>query len=418
MARSRTARVWLHGEPIGQITSTSRRGSALRFTYDTDVLSRYPLNLPLLSCSLPTGSRSMDARAFFAGLLPEGDHRRSLASRAGVLDTDVFALLLSYGQDVAGAVVVGDVVAARPYADAYPYLNSALDNEVSALAERARPLAVYDDSELSIAGLQDKMLLVALESGGWARPVHGFPSTHILKVDDRAHRGLVVAEHTCLEIARAAQLPAAESQLAVCGELDALIVTRFDREPATEALPRRIHQEDSCQALGIDLEASVGRAKYERHGGPRLRHVAALLDAWGDPQSRYDLLDQVVFTVLIGNGDAHGKNISVLHPAADEIVLAPLYDTVPTALWPALRTWAAMSVGGATELPQIDLVDIVREATTWGLSESSARARAVATIERVRRACTTVDLPDAPIAEAAVRLVNVNCARLLAASLD
>ena len=389
----------------------------MRFTYDTDVLDRYPLNVPLLSCSLPTGSRTVDARAFFAGLLPEEDHRRALASRAGVLDTDVFALLLAYGQDVAGAVVVGDAVADRPRAAADPYTSGALDEEVAALADKARPLAVHDDSELSIAGLQDKMLLVALEDGGWARPVHGYPSTHILKVDDRSHRGLVIAEHTCLQIARAAQLPAARSELVAFGELDALIVTRFDREPATGSLPRRIHQEDSCQALGIDLEPSAGRTKYERLGGPRLRQVAALLEAWGDPASRYALLDQVVFTVLSGNGDAHGKNISFLHPSADGIVLAPLYDTVPTALWPALRTWAAMSVGGATELPQINLTDIVAEAAGWGLSEGSARARVVATTERVRQACDTVDIPDVPIAEAAVRLVGANCEQLLTASL-
>jgi len=418
MARSRTAPVWLHGAPIGAITSTPRRGTTLRFTYDADVLDRYPLNVPLLSCSMPTGARTMDARAFFAGLLPEGDHRRALASRALVLDTDVFALLLAYGQDVAGAVVVGDAVADRPRATADPYSASALDDEVAALADKARPLAVHDDSELSIAGLQDKMLLVALEDGGWARPVHGYPSTHILKVDDRAHRGLVVAEHTCLQIASAAQLPAAKSQLAAFGELDALIVTRFDREVGDAALPRRIHQEDSCQALGIDLGPSAGRAKYERHGGPRLREVADLLDAWGDRESRYELLDQVVFTVLIGNGDAHGKNVSFLHRAADEIALAPLYDTVPTALWPALRTWAAMSVGGAIELPQIDLADIIREATTWGLSESFARARAVATTERVRQACLTVDRPDAPIAEATAQLVSSNCEKLLTAAPD
>lgn len=415
MARSRSAPVWLHGALVGTITSTPARGSTLRFAYDASVLDSHPLNTPVLSCSLPTGLQRMDARPFFAGLLPEGDHRRSLASRAGVLDTDVLGLLLAYGQDVAGAVVVGDEVAQRPHATAEPYSDGGLDDEVAALADKSRALAVHDDSELSIAGLQDKMLLVRSADGQWARPVHGYPSTHILKIDDRTHRGVVVAEHTCLQIARAASLPAAESQLTRFGDLDALIVTRFDRLPDDSQLPLRIHQEDSCQALGVDLEPSAGRAKYEDHGGPSLRTIAALLDAWGEPDARYLLLDQVLFTVLSGNADAHGKNISVLHQRRGEITLAPLYDTVPTALWPSLRTRAAMSVGAAIDLAQIDVPDIVREAVAWGLGEGSARGRVLDTLARVQQACGAVDRSDSAIADRTVGLVTSNCARLLGA---
>lgn len=413
MARNRTAPVWLHGQLVGQITSPSPRSPKLRFTYSADALERYPLNTPLLSCSLPTGARTMDGRPFFAGLLPEGDHRRALAARAGVLTTDVFALLVAYGQDVAGAVVIGDAVAARPDAAAEPYLADGLADEVADLASKARPLAVHDDSELSIAGLQDKMLLVALPDGGWGRPVHGYPSTHILKIDDRTHRGLVVAEHTCLQIARAAGLPAAESELVAFGDLDALIVTRFDRDERGTGLPARIHQEDACQALGIDLETGDGKSKYQQHGGPGLREVAGLLEAWAGHQSLDDLLDQAVFTVLTANSDAHGKNISFLHPAPDRIALAPLYDTVPTALWPSLRTRAAMTIGAATELPQIDVGDLVREADSWGMSRGSAHARILDVVQRVRAACDYVTTTDVEMARDAVRLVRGNCERLL-----
>jgi serine/threonine-protein kinase HipA len=41
---------------------------------------------------------------------------------------------------------------------------------------------------------------------------------------------------------------------------DALVVTRFDREIGGDE-PRRLHQEDLCQALGV-------REKYEQYGGP------------------------------------------------------------------------------------------------------------------------------------------------------
>jgi serine/threonine-protein kinase HipA len=403
--------VWLHGSRVGVISTSSP--TAIRFQYDEAVLEEYPLNTPVLSGSLPTGLGRTDGRAFFAGLLPEGDHRRALASRAQVLDTDVFALLRAYGQDVAGAVVVGDQVAHRPHASAEPYTKETLDAEVAGLSDRARPLAVYDDSELSIAGLQDKMLLVALPDGRWARPVGGYPSTHILKIDDRAHHGLVVAEHTCLQVARAAEIPAAQTQLTKFGDVDALLVRRFDRVSASASLPERIHQEDSCQALGVDLEGSQGRAKYEAQGGPTLRRVANVLAAWGGPDERFRLLDQVVFTVLTGNADAHGKNISFLHDRPGVIRLAPLYDSVPTALWANLPTRPAMSIGAAIDLAQIDLADIVREASAWGLSETSVLTQATELVERVHHACSLIDRPDEVIAERTVQLITRICERLL-----
>jgi serine/threonine-protein kinase HipA len=412
MAHRRSSPVWLHGRRVGELSSSAT--SAVRFTYDDSVLDEFSLNVPVLSCSLPTGVGSADARAFFAGLLPEGDHRRALASRAGVLDTDVFALLVAYGQDVAGAVVVGDEVADRPYAFAETYDEQSLLDEVEALASHDRPLAIHDDSELSIAGLQDKMLLVNTEDGQWARPVHGFPSTHILKVDDRMHRGLVIAEHTCLQIARAARLPAAVSELVQFGDLHALVIERFDRGyPSKSLMPQRIHQEDACQALGVDLELTQGRAKYESGRGISLRSIAELLTAWGDDEQLLLLLDRLVFTVLIGDADAHGKNIAFLHSQPGRIDGAPLYDTVPTALWPNLRTRAAMSIGGAVDLPQVDGTDIVREASGWGLPASIALQRVNETTERIMAAAQTVQLVDDPLAARTVDLVQQNARRIL-----
>lgn len=79
---------------------------------------------------------------------------------------------------------------------------------------------------------------------------------------------------------------------------------------------RRMHQEDLCQALAIDPRGQRGRAKYERAGGPSLRQAAELLDTYSpDPQAELDRLARIVaFTVLIGNADAHGKNLALLHP--------------------------------------------------------------------------------------------------------
>lgn len=380
--------VWLDHTLLGRI-SQARRGSKLMFEYGDAVVAERELNTPYLSCSLPVVEGRHAAGPFLEGLLPEGDHRNALARAAGVLSTDVRGLLARYGRDVAGAVTIVERDLPRADTSAEPYSAESLDLEVTGLA--SRPLAVYEDSELSLAGMQNKMLLVQTPEG-WARPVHGYPSTHILKLDDRFRPGLVRAECAALALARAAGLQAAEAEVVTVAGVECLITRRFDRAPASGHEPRRVHQEDACQALGAAVRFD-GRGKYELEGGPTLRGIASLLASWAvDPDvEQLRLLDHVLFTVAIGNADAHGKNVAMLHPRPGEIVLAPLYDTVPTCLWPTLRNEAAMTVGGAVDMPAITLADVLNEASAWGLSERTARARAVQTLERLLAAAESFD---------------------------
>ncbi len=70
-------------------------------------------------------------------------------------------------------------------------------------------------------------------------------------------------------------------------------------------------------------------------------------------RDRQQLWLALVFNLLIGNCDAHGKNYSLLYdsPAPS---LAPLYDLVSTAVYGELTQRLAMSVAGATELEEVD----------------------------------------------------------------
>jgi serine/threonine-protein kinase HipA len=364
----------------------------IRCRYSEDSLQRWQGNSPLLSCSLPLGSRPLDALAFCKGLLPEGQALQMMAAAAGIAANDSFELLAHYGRDVAGALVIGSEEPVGRRFGVEAYSEESLARAVAEVDEY--PLGVHDDSELSLAGLQDKLLLVELGDGSWGRPLGGKPSTHILKVDDPRHPGLVDAEALCLELARAAGLTTIESRLMRIGETQCLLVSRFDRLAEGEEV-RRIHQEDLCQATGVDPEDNCGRAKYERAGGPSLRQAAALLDAYAvDPVDQLDRLVAVVtFTVLIGNADAHGKNLALLHPTPENVSLAPLYDTVPTALWSNLRSEAAIAIGGQVSLPDVTIDDIVREAGAWSLPEDRARSVAIETIETVIGAIDSESIP-------------------------
>jgi serine/threonine-protein kinase HipA len=68
------------------------------------------------------------------------------------------------------------------------------------------------------------------------------------------------------------------------------------------------------------------------------------------------------------------------------VELAPLYDTVPTALWPKLRRRAAMSIGGRWDLGSITVDDLLEEAARWRHARARARTVVTETTERVREA--------------------------------
>ncbi len=367
---------WLHGVPVAVVTADTDDGGNVALRYTDDAFDRWNLNEPVLSCSLPLRSGKLDATAFVDGLLPEGDVRRSLAERRRIAAHDLFGFIGNYGRDIAGAVQFLEPDR-RPDTrlGAVETLDTAdLERLVAELDDN--PLAIVEESELSLAGLQDKMLLVALDGGGWGRPLGGRPSTHILKRDHPRHQGIVHAEHDALALARHAGLTTISDHVERFGEHDCLVVERYDRVLERGQVVARIHQEDACQALGLPATR-----KYEiRHGGggPEFSQIARLLDRHArDPLHELDRLAAVAtFTALIGNADAHGKNLALLL-ADGHAELAPLYDTVPTVLWPALATDAAMTIGGLVSLSGISIGVIEAEARAWRHSPRRARGAAI-----------------------------------------
>ncbi len=92
------------------------------------------------------------------------------------------------------------------------------------------------------------------------------------------------------------------------------MVKRFDREGR-----RKVHQEDFAQILGKEnkYDGSVEEI------GSKLKAVSEVPGL--DVQLFFE---RVVFNFLIGNGDAHVKNYSVIYNEEGLVRLAPAYDLV------------------------------------------------------------------------------------------
>lgn len=389
LAKQQPLGVWLYGHRVADLT-TKGPGQVI-CQYTREALDTWPGGTPLLSCSLPLSTRAQKAGLYFRGMLPEGQHLQAMAAAANVATYDTFGMLARFGRDVAGAAVIAPADPGQRPGEVHPYSLEELSDEVGGLEDR--PLAIYDDSELSLAGVQNKLLLVKTKNG-WGRPVGGRPSTHILKLEDRRYPGLVTMEVACLRLARAVDLTTVDASVEQFAGLHCLIVSRFDRVISGGEV-QRIHQEDSCQALGRDPEANERRGKYEYRGGPSIRDIAGLLDRHAvDAVAELEqLVRAITFTVVIGNADAHGKNVSLIHTEPGRVALAPLYDTVPTALWPQLPDRAAMSINRRDKLGDITVADVAEEARSWPLDPTEAARISAETGERILAEVTEGDMP-------------------------
>ena len=325
--------VWLYDTMVG--TLAEPKYGKLRFKFSDNARRRFRPGSVVLSVSMPVSTnqrpRGNITRAFFDGLLPEGDARASISDRFAVTRGDNFGLLSAIGRDCAGAVVIrpSDLPDPPPGAGVEVLADRDLERLVTQIKER--PLGADDGVRVSLPGAQEKLVLSRTTDGRWARPVGGAPSTHILKPQDMRLDSYAAGEVFCLGLARRLGLTTVESEVIDVAGRPVFVVSRYDRTLTPEGTVR-IHQEDMCQALAVDCSNRSGR-KYQAEGGPSLRDVAGVLSAFAPFSDRTKLLALVVTNVVVGNADAHAKNISLLHPPDGTITLAPAYDITPTTFY-------------------------------------------------------------------------------------
>ena len=234
-----------------------------------------------------------------------------------------------------------------------------------------RPLlADAEGLRLSLAGAQPK-LPVVLADGEIALPLPGQATTHILKPPIDRFRDTVENEAFVMRLAQSIGLPVAPVEPRTVRHQKFLLIERYDRALAANGTVRRIHQEDFCQALGI-----WPHRKYASEGGPTLRDCFALLRrAAARPAVEIlKLLDAVIFNLIAGNADAHGKNFSLLYSDAGTC-LAPLYDLLATVAYPALSPRLAMKIGKRATLEEMDSRGWESFAVEAGLGRPLVRRR-------------------------------------------
>jgi serine/threonine-protein kinase HipA len=390
----RILNVWWDGRIVGLLTQDKH--GELAFSYEA--AWRDDAATPSLSASLPKRAepyKRRDCRPFFGGLLPEESQRDAAASALGVSRANDFALLDRLGGDVAGALQLlpdgqefsesGKLFHPKPLTD------SALIQVLDDLPSRPL-LAGQEGLRLSLAGAQAKVPVV-LVNNAVALPEPGQPTTHILKPPIARLIGTTENEAFVMRLAGSVGLEVAPVEARVVKQRTFLLVERYDRLLGDGDIVKRLHQEDFCQALGVAPEM-----KYASEGGPNFKDCFGLVRrvVLRPAADILKLLDAVIFNLIVGNADAHGKNFSILYDAQGPR-LAPLYDLLATIAYPQLSPKLAMKIGKRGTLDEMDKAAWAAFAVDAGVGMPLVRRRVREISELVRgRAIVVAEQLSAP----------------------
>lgn len=314
-------RVWANARPMGWF---GHAAGEFFFEYDAQWLAQpgaYALAPQFVLNAQPT--RGALVRSFFENLLPEGEVLDDVLAALKLRGASSLDLLGRLGAELPGVLsLLPEDSIPRIQQD---YRDLPLAELSARLAQRtAMPLLVSNtQAGMSLAGAQDKLgLRFEPKTSRLYDSVGASPTTHILKPDTRQPRyqPSAINEYACMKLAQALKLPVPKVWLLRVPEA-AYVIERYDRV-LTAGNIVGLHQFDGCQLLGHGPGW-----KYQRTGG--LVSLPKLVKALRELRVRgSDLLQfqrWVMFNYLIGNADAHAKNLSLL---VDEkgYRLAPFYD--------------------------------------------------------------------------------------------
>jgi len=316
--------VHLHDQQIGTLTLLP--GDRTLFTFEQEYIDN--AKRPTLSLSfkdlygeLITDVRPTQTRVppFFANLLPEGRMREYLADQADVSPEREFFLLWVLGRDLPGAIQI------HP-ADGESFPPSSAKEEKEAYQHEDRENIL----RFSLAGVQLKFSAVKEATGGLTIPVSGAGGSWIVKLPSTKFNGVPENEFAMMELARRIGINVPETELIAISSIGGLpegieragdlafAIRRFDRKGSGE----KVHIEDFAQIFGVYPNDKYRSASY--------RNIAEVIWAEIGEEGISEFIHRFVFNALIGNGDMHLKNWSLMYPDGRNAFLAPAYDFVST----------------------------------------------------------------------------------------
>jgi serine/threonine-protein kinase HipA len=255
--------------------------------------------------------------------LPEGDLYRRIRQLFPKQPMTPMHLLALIGRNGIGRL--GYSLAGMPAAVASRPLSRAELLKTRYTPEVFDELVVaYLSTGAGIAGMQPKIMVPE-------RVTVPVPSL-IVKAGSPAYPGLAANEYLCLVAARRAGIQVPEVALTDDGQM--LILDRFDIVAQDDGRIERLGFEDIAALAGLRVRDVLSDRKYQG-SYQRIAELLRQLQMHSDNLHRF--FQQVAFSVMVRNGDAHLKNFGVLYRSAAQVWLAPMFDVVTTSIYKFAR---------------------------------------------------------------------------------
>jgi serine/threonine-protein kinase HipA len=384
--------VYANGQRVGALTDENGIWS---FDYDEQwVVSNqaFPISpaFPLGDRRVTDTSTERPVQWFFDNLLPEEGMRAALAREAKLDTSDAWGLLAYYGRESAGALtLLGEAEKEVPSGRVFlPF--EQLEARIQAMPRHA--LTATSPKRMSAAGAQQKLLVIL---AGQApdhvlyEPEGAEPSMHLLKPDMRiaGYPHSAINEFFCMRLARRMELTVPETYFlrvpSAC-----YLIERFDRDAGRDPVAR-LHTLDAMQLLNKDKAYKYKNATAES--------LVSCIDKLGArAAARLAIFRWSIFNILVGNADAHLKNLSFFSTLRG-YQLAPFYDIVSTVVyntpnyshseagerWPDCEL--SIPIGGATHFRELTRADLLAFAEQIGIRKSGAERELDGFLGRLER---------------------------------
>ncbi|MCW2290450.1 serine/threonine-protein kinase HipA [Pseudomonas sp. BIGb0408] len=320
-------------------------------------------------------ARRMQLHPLLSNLLPEGALRELLAQRLKIDQMNEFPLMVHLGADLPGALLAEPV----PADDVPDY----------AFGDRGRLDRIAIDAmdrvaHFSLAGVQMKFSM-RNRDGRYIMGDSKEPGDWIIKTPSTRHPYVPANEFTCMTLAGLIGVAIPEIRLVGIEQLEQLpeinlpnesvayAIRRFDREAN-----QRIHTEDFAQVTFSYAAQKYEAASYESIAGLIYKNVyAGQLDV-------IQMAIRLLANILLGNGDAHKKNWSIIYRDGITPSLSPAYDILFTRVYMGDEQELGLSMAGTKRWYDVtmehfmawaDRADLPKSAINYNLRQAINAAR-------------------------------------------
>ncbi|HMU31907.1 MAG TPA: type II toxin-antitoxin system HipA family toxin [Nitrospira sp.] len=312
--------VYLDTNLVGRL---HRRGDVTRFVFEKSYWldpDRSVLGIRFEDNRNEVHQSHLRIPSWFSNLLPEGRLREWVAHARGTSVHREMELLAQVGHDLPGAVRIVQANSLVPIET-----DDSIENPSIIMPDRSPWTFSLAGVGLKFSMLHagDRLTLPATgEEGDWIvkLPDPNYQLTSVNEFMVMRLAGLSGIEVPEVKLIHRDQLSGLPDKVWTGSETWAYAVRRFDRLSDRS----RVHIEDFAQVRGFPPESKY-QGSYET--------VAALFYRRQDTEALREFSRRLVFNVILGNGDAHLKNWSLIYRNKKIPTISPAYDLVSTFVY-------------------------------------------------------------------------------------